>query len=404
MRRLLIGRVLTPYRSLSPGAVLVEGRKIVAVGKAEDLYKEAVDEVIDFSSAFVSPGFIDIHLHGGGGKDTMDASLDALRVIAWTHAKGGTTSFYPTTLTASLEHIEEALKVVRLAMELEISEESGARVLGAHVEGPYFNEAQAGAQNPRYLKTPDEDEIDRLLKTGAMKRISLAPELPGSLEVSRKLSKLGVVVSIGHSNALIQDVVKSLEYGFSHVTHIYSGMSLMRRERSYRLPGVLEATLLLDELTTEIIADSHHLPPSLMRLVLKTKGIERVCGITDAMSAAGLGPGEYELGGLKVIVENDVVEDYEIRPTGYVAKLSNKEAFAGSVALMIDILRNIVELAQVPLQEGIKMVTTVPARIMNIEHERGRIAPGYFADVTVFNEEFEILLTMVEGVIVYRSS
>ena len=403
MKRLLIGKIITPYRLISQGAVLVEDNKIMAVGTADQLRHEMADEVLNFADAYISPGFIDIHVHGGGGRDTMEVSLEALQTIARTHAAGGSTGIYPTTLTAPIETIEEALNVVRTTMNCEITEESGARILGAHVEGPYFNKTQAGAQNPKYLKLPVWDEIDRLLNTGAVKRISIAPELPYALEVGKMLSARGVIVAIGHSDALFQDVVKALECGFTHVTHIYSGMSVMRRVNSYRLAGVLEATLLLDELTTEMIADGHHLPPSLMKLVIKNKGVDRVCGITDAISAAGLGPGEYELGGLKTVVEKEVAEDYEISPPGYVAKLANREAFAGSVALMIDVLRNLVELASVPLPSAVKMISSTPAKIMSIDHERGRLVPKNFADITVFTKEFEVLLTMVEGTIVYRS-
>jgi len=402
VKRLLIGKTITPFRLISPGAVLIENSKIVAVGTADQLRDEIVDEVLDFTDAYISPGFIDIHVHGGGGRDTMEATLDAVQVIARTHARGGTTGIYPTTLTAPIYAIEAALRTIRLAMDSKITEESGARVLGAHVEGPYFNEAQAGAQNPQYLKSPTWSEIERLLNTGAVKRISMAPELPGALEAGRELSRRGILVAIGHSDALFQDIIKALEYGYTHVTHIYSGMSLMKRVKSYRLPGVLEATLLLDELTTEMIADGHHLPPSLMKLVIKNKGVERVCGITDAISAAGLGPGEYELGGLKIVVEKDVTKDYEISPPGYVAKLASREAFAGSVALMIDVLRNLVESASIPLLDAVKMVTLTPAKIMGISHEKGKIAPGKFADITVFTEKFEVILTMVEG-IVYKS-
>ncbi|MCD6254546.1 MAG: N-acetylglucosamine-6-phosphate deacetylase [Thermotogae bacterium] len=403
MKRLLIGEVLTPYRMIHRGAILTKDSRISGVGEAKEFCNEDVDELLDFSGAYISPGFIDIHVHGGGGSDTMDGTIEALLTIARTHASGGTTGLYPTTLTAPVDSILDTLVIVRKAMDLQITQDSGARILGAHVEGPYFSAAQAGAQNPKHLKCPTVEEIEKILATGAVKRVSLAPEIPGAFEASKMLCRQGALVSIGHSNALFRDVVKAMEYGFSHVTHIYSGMSTMKRINSYRLAGVLEATLLLDELTTEMIADGHHLPPSLMKLVIKNKGVERVCGITDAISAAGLGPGEYELGGLKIIVENEVARDYEISPPGCVAKLANREAFAGSVALMIDVLRNLVELASVPLPDAVKMITSTPAKIMGINHERGRLAPGHLADITVFTKEFEVLLTMVEGTIVYRT-
>lgn len=402
MKRMLIGNLVTPHRTIENGVVLVEDDKIVGVGTWEEFKNTSVDETLDFPGCYVSPGFIDIHVHGGGGSDTMDATVEALLNITRTHAKGGTTGLYPTTLTAPFENILESLVALRKAMDLNPSEETGAKILGAHVEGPYFNESQVGAQNPKYLRKPSLDEAKILLETGVVRRISMAPELPGALDVARFFSRHGVLVSIAHSNATYQEVLMAIENGFSHVTHVFSGMSSVRRINSYRIAGVLESTLLLDELTTEMIADGHHLPPSLMRLVIKTKKPDRVCGITDAISATGFGPGNYTLGGLNVVVERDVIEDFEISPEGCVAKLSNRQAFAGSVALMIDIVRNLVFYAGLTITEAVKMVTNVPARIMNIHAHRGTLAQGKFADITIFDQNFQVILTMVEGKIVYH--
>lgn len=401
MRQILIGNLLTPYRLIKNGAILIENDRIKFVGVWSDLKDIGIDRVLDFSDHYIAPGFIDIHVHGGGGSDTMDASVEALLNIARTHAKGGTTGLYLTTLTAPFENILESLIAVGNAMNLKSSEETGAKILGAHVEGPYFNESQAGAQNPNYLRKPSLDEAKALLETGVVKRVSMAPELPRALDVARFFSQHGVLVSIAHSDATYQQVLMAIESGFSHVTHVFSGMSSLRRINSYRIAGVLEATLLLDDLTTEMIADGHHLPPSLMKLVIKNKKTDRVCGVTDAISAAGLGPGNYTLGGLNIIVERDVVDDFEISPEGYVAKLSNRQAFAGSVALMIDIVRNLVLYADLPITEAVKMVTIVPARIMGIHTHRGTLTQGKFADITVFDQNYQVVLTMVEGKVVY---
>lgn len=404
MKQILVGNLLTPYRLIENGAVLIENERIKFVGTWSDLKDTSVDRLMDFSGCYIAPGFIDIHVHGGGGSDTMDASVEALLNIARTHAKGGTTGLYPTTLTAPFENILESLITVRKVMNLELSEENGAKILGAHVEGPYLNESQAGAQNPKYLRKPSLDEAKTLLKTGVVKRISMAPELPGALDVAKFFSQHGVLVSIAHSDATYQQVLVAIENGFSHVTHIFSGMSSLRRINSYRIAGVLEATLILDDLTTEMIVDAHHLPPSLMKLVIKTKKSDRVCGVTDAISAAGLGPGNYTLGGLNVVVERNVIDDFEISPEGCVAKLSNRQAFAGSVALMIDIVKNLVLYADLPITEAVKMVTIVPARIMGIHDYRGTLTREKFADITVFDQDYQVLLTMVEGKIVHCKS
>ncbi len=397
------GSVLTPLRVLNPGSVIVENGKIVAVSEGRIKTDSAVRE-IDVSNLFVSPGFIDIHLHGGGGHDVMEGSVEALTSIAKAHAQGGTTAWLGTTLTAPNDQIRKALQAIEKTTESPVV--SGARLLGAHLEGPYFSLEQAGAQNPAYLKEPNLGEFREFAKNfSCIKRVSAAPELPGALELGAELRRHGILSSIGHSNATYQEVVRAMEVGFSHVTHIYSGMSSVRRINAYRFSGVLEAALLLDDLTTEMIGDGHHLPPSLMKLVIKAKGTDRVCAITDATAAAGLGPGKYQLGGLDVVVEDIVADGYEARlqKGDYVAKLTDRSAFAGSVATMNRVVRNLVRLANVPLLDAIKMATWTPARMLGIANKRGLLAPGMNADLVVFDENFNVHTTIVEGKIVYQA-
>ena len=396
------GVILTPLRTLMEGTVIVEGDRIVAVSNKNTRPKPSCQE-IDVRDLYVAPGFIDLHVHGGGGHDVMEGSLEALEAIAGAHARGGTTSWLATTLTAPQEQILAALSAIEKASQLPLK---GAKILGAHLEGPYFNPEQAGAQNPAYLKLPCREEYEAILnRFSCIKRVSVAPELPGGLKLGAELKRRGILASIGHSNATYQEVLAAVEAGFSHVTHIYSGMSMVRRVKAYRVAGVLEATLLLDNLTTEMIADGHHLPPSLMRLVLKAKGTDRVCIVTDAIAPAGLGPGHYQLGGLEIVVESDVPDEYEIcpDPNSYVAKLADRTSFAGSVATMNALVRNLITLVGVPLSEAVKMATFVPARILGITSERGLIAPGLKADLVVFDERLNVYLTIVEGKIVYRS-
>lgn len=396
------GLVFTPLRTLNPGVVVVEEDRVIAVGDEHLKVGSGVRE-IDVSGFYVSPGFIDIHVHGGGGHDVMEGSPEALKAVAETHARGGTTAWLATTLAASVDQIQKALQAIEKAIETGLG---GARLLGAHLEGPYFHPEQAGAQNPVYLKHPNLSEYKELLdKFPWVKRVSAAPELPGGAELGRELRRRGILASIGHSNATYQQVLEMMEAGFSHVTHIYSGMSSVRRFKAYRFAGVLEATLLLDDLTTEMIADGHHLPPSLMRLVVKAKGTERVCVVTDAIAAAGLGPGQYQLGGLDVVVEDEVPDGYEVRLSkgNYVAKLADRSAFAGSVATMNMLVRNLVNLVGLPLTEAVKMATWTPARILGISHERGLLAPGMKADLVVFEKNLDVHMTIVEGKIVYKN-
>ncbi len=403
MRLALIGkRLVTPFRILDDAVVLVEGGRIEAIGDKSILSRYKV-KAIDVSGHLIAPGFIDLHLHGGGGHDVMEGTLDALETIAETHARGGTTAFLATTLTAPMDEIQTALEAISKAC---VSEEiAGARILGAHLEGPYLNPKQAGAQNPEYLRIPDPKELENLLKKCPfLKRVTLAPELPGGLESGRLLRAHNVMASIGHSDATYQQVLEAVEAGFSHVTHLFSATSSVRRLKAYRFAGVVEATMLLDSLSTELIADGHHLPPSLIRLAIKTKGTGRVCAVTDAISAAGLGPGEYELGGLPIIVENEVPPDYEVHPPegSCVAKLADRSAFAGSVALMNQVLQTLVNLVGLPLTEAIKMVTWTPAHILGISHERGSLAPNMRADIVVLDENLSVKMTMVEGRVVYQ--
>jgi len=401
---LIGGTVLTPLRVIHPGVVVIKGDHIVAVSDIKNFRIEAESREIDVSGLYVAPGFIDIHVHGGGGHDVMEGSVEALAAIAQTHAQGGTTNWLATTLTAPMDQIEKALQAIEKAMEIP---PVGAKLLGAHLEGPYFHPEQAGAQNPMYLKPPESGEYKGLLdKFSCIKRVSAAPELPGALELGQELRRRGILAAIGHSNATYQQVLKAIEAGFSHVTHIYSGMSSVRRVQAYRFAGVLEAALLLDQLTTEMIADGHHLPPSLMSLVIKAKGTERVCVVTDAIAAAGLGPGRYQLGGLEVVVEDKVPEEYEIQfgKGNFVAKLMDRSAFAGSVALMNMLVRNLVNFVGLPIIEAVKMATLIPARILGISHERGLLAPGMKADIVVFDENFNVHMTIVEGRIVFKGA
>jgi N-acetylglucosamine-6-phosphate deacetylase len=397
------GRVITPLEVINEGEVLIENGLIKDVGKKGTLRCTSDVRKIDAAGAYVSPGFIDLHVHGGGGGDAMSGSTDELRAMARTHAAGGTTALLATTCTGDLEQIHDALDAIDTVIGE--ADTTGARIIGAHVEGPYFSYEQRGAQNPAQLRNPRRDEYLKLIdKHPSVMRVSAAPELPGALELGRELLGRGIVASIAHSSATYRQVLEAVSAGYSHVTHIYSGMSRFERVNSYRVSGVLEAALLLDELTTEMIADGHHLPPSLMKLVLKTKGLNRVCLVTDAMSAAGLGPGNYSLGGMDVVVEGDIPECFEVlsQPDNFVAKLTDRTAFAGSVATMDRLVRNMVFLVGLSIQDAVKMATINPARMQGLHKRMGICAPGMLGDLVVFDNEINIQMTIVNGKVVFN--
>ena len=248
-------------------------------------------EVVDVGGRVIAPGFIDIHLHGGGGADLMDGDPEAALTIARAHAKGGSTAIVPSTLTSSMADLYQALDNIRFAKERMAGEPGfdGARILGVHLEGPYFSMEFKGAQDPRYLKNPLPEEYRRILDYSRdIIRVSVAPELPGALELGRELRQRGILPSVGHTSATYDELLLAMEAGYKHVTHLYSAMSGVKRINAYRVAGVIEGALLRDDLTAEIIADGRHLPASLIRLAYKSKGADRLALVTDAMRAAGM--------------------------------------------------------------------------------------------------------------------
>ncbi len=381
--------VVTPYRVVRNGVVVIDSGKVVAVGSVDNIAIPSHCERIDVGGNIVAPGFIDIHLHGGGGADTMDGIYDALNTISSTHASGGSTAILPSTVSAPLEDIVRAINAVRNAMAKGVS---GARILGIHIEGPYISLEQKGAHDERFIREPSNEEIEMLLKNiDVVKRVTAAPEVRGCLKLGELLSSQGVLMSIGHSNAVMDEVLQAIEFGYRHVTHIYSATSMTRRIRAYRYPGVVEASYLIDDLTVEVIADGKHLPPALIRLVLKNKGLDKVCIVTDAMRAAGLPPGRYRLGPIEAIVDEGV------------AWLPDRTAFAGSVAKMNTMVKFLVDEVGLTIQDAIKLATINPAKIIGIDRYKGSLTPGKDADIVIMDRNLEVLLTIVEGRTVYKS-
>ncbi len=398
---LINGTILTPLKKISDGIVLIEGSRIKEVGRRQEVKIPHDAEQIDVDGAYISPGFIDLHLHGAYGGDAAAGTKSDLYKMSQGLVRGGTTAFLPTTLSGPLDLVTEAVRCIEDTMKEELP---GAKIIGAHLEGPYFSMAQKGAQNPEFIVNPKpEDYLPLLDNYACIKRVSAAPELPGALELGQELKRRGIVASIAHSDASYQEVLKAVENGYTHATHMFSGMSGLRRVSAYRVAGVIESVLLLDELTTELIADGHHLPPSLMQLVIKAKGLDKVILVTDSMAGAGLGPGRYNLGGLDVIVESDIPPEFEIAADArnYVAKLKDRSAFASSVATMDQLVRNMINFVGLSILDAVKLVTLNPAKMQCLPNQ-GVIVKGSTADITVFDEQIDIKLTLVDGEIKYK--
>jgi len=341
----------------------------------------------DASRLYVSPGFVDIHVHGGGGADTMDATPEALRTLCRFHALGGTTSLLATTASSSMEALLRALACAR---EMVGTDTDGAEILGVHCEGPYFARRMRGCHLPEFVRDPDPREYDEMLESGVIRTMTLAPELPGALDLIRRLRQAGVVACAGHSLATYEEVMLAVEAGLAHVTHIYSAMSSVRKHGPYRVAGLLEAALVCDRLTAEMISDGLHLPPPLMKLVLRAKGIERICLVTDAMRGAGMPDGEYAFGPsdgqLGRVAEGESV-----------AVMPDRSGFASSASTSLRCVRKALASSGLPVHEAVALMSLNPARIIGVADRKGSLEPGKDADILLLDQELRLEAVIVRG-------
>jgi len=389
--RIVNGQVITPQGILKGGSLLINDGKIIEISSSNIDAPDAT--VIDAGGKYISPGFIDIHVHGGGGHDFMDNTVDAFLGIAQLHSKHGTTAMLPTTLSCEKADLLETLRIYEEANQLNTN---GAQFIGIHIEGPYFALNQRGAQDPRYIRDPDPAEYQEILTaSSSIKRWSAAPERKGAMEFGRYMVANGVLPAIAHTDAIYEEVIEAFNNGYTLATHFYSAMSGVTRRNAFRYAGVIESAYLIDDMDVEIIADGVHLPAPLIKLIYKIKGTNRVALITDAMRAAGMQPGESILGslkdGIKVIVEDGV------------AKMPDRTAFAGSVATFDRLVRTMITLAEVPLIEAVQMASINPATIMKINDWKGSLEIGKDADIVIFDEDIHIDTTIVNGKVVFKA-
>lgn len=374
MRKLIKNaRVVSPGLDLPKASVLIENGRIAAVSEGDLSATDA--EVVDASGKLLLPGFLDIHSHGADRHDVCDDSLEALHHIARRKLQEGVTTWLPTTLTQPADKLRSIAGKIA-----EFAKESPTRFVGVHIEGPFINRAKAGAQNPEFVRPPDTDEIKALHAIAPAKILSLAPELPGALDLIRTCRELGITCSAAHTSSTAAEIFAACDAGLTHLTHYGNAMTPLH----HREIGAVGAGLLDDRLMIELITDGIHLSPDMLRLVFKTIPIDRLMMITDSMAASWMGDGETTLGGLAVVVENEV------------ARLKEGGALAGS-ALKANVgFRNLVEFTGLPLSELVKVSSWNQARSLGLEG-LGRIEAGYHADLALFDNDFTVLKTFVGG-------
>jgi len=385
MIAIIKGKIVTEEKVIE-GKVLLFDNKIVDIIDEKDLevYKIKNDEkemeVINASGKYVGPGLIDLHIHGSGGADTMDGSLEALNKMSSTISQRGVTSFLPTTMTMEIGLIYKALDTIKEAMNIDMK---GAKVLGAHMEGPFISEKYKGAQSATHIKEPDYEIVKDYLDV--IKIITLAPEEDEGYKFIKRIKKeSNIVLSIGHSNATYEETNEAIKNGISHATHTFNAMTPL----NHRKPGVVGA-IFNSDISSELIADTVHVHPELFKLLVKIKGTEKVVLITDCIRAGGLGKGISELGGQKVVVDDNS------------ARLVDG-TLAGSVLGLNLAVKNMLDKTDLKVNEAINMASLNAAKVIGIDDKKGSIKQGKDADIIIFDEDLNIYTTVVEGKLVFK--
>ena len=388
--------ILTNARLIFPDGirngleVVIHQGKIAAIREQTQKRREGV---IDLDGNYLAPGFVDLHVHGALGRDTMEGSVEAFQAICNYHASGGTTSFLLTTATAPLDELGQVLEAVRDCIQQGARVETPRRgvrtaqravptIAGVHVEGPFISKVRSGAQRAEFIRDPTSRPVEQLLEyADVIKRVTIAPELPGALEAIENFRARGISVSGGHSDAWDEDARAAFEHGMRSVTHTFNCMSSARRRGVYRVGGLLEFALSEPQISCELIADGHHVSPTLMKMLYRAKGPDGICLVTDATAGAGLPDGSrFSLFGNDCIVESGV------------CLLADRSALAGSASRMIDLVRTMVQTIDVPLHEAVAMATQNPARAIGLE-TKGQLTLGADADLVVLSPDLRVLRT-----------
>lgn len=383
MRTFIRGDLLTPEQTVENGVLVIEGNRIVAIESGNQVTRDPQDaRVIDAEGLLVIPGLIDVHVHGGDGSDTMDASPQALAAMSSFFLRHGVTAYLPTTMTATVQATQDAIDTI--ARYKQGAGES--QILGAHLEGPYLSPTYRGAQPVERLRDPDPSEYKRWFESAIVRRITVAPELPGALDFIQEGVARGVYFSTGHTEATFDQVQQAVQAGLTQATHTFNGMSGLH----HREPGTVGAVLSDERVFCEAIADGIHVHPAVLRLMAHAKGVERMILVTDAMRATGLEDGEYDLGGQPITVQGGVART----ATG---------SLAGSTLTLDRAVKNIAEFAGLSINQAISMATSTPAAAIGLAGRKGSLQPGADADIVFVDREMNVKTAMVGGKIAYQA-
>jgi N-acetylglucosamine-6-phosphate deacetylase len=383
---IFVDRVFTPYQEIADAVILLEGRKIFAVGPRDKISVPAGAQRRSAGGFTAVPGFVDVHIHGAGGHDVMEGTAEALGAISAAVAVHGTTSMLATTVTASEDATCDAIRGIgdwiRFARETPVGAKPQAEILGVHLEGPFISPARRGAHPAEWIVAPSREIFGKFVSAGegkVVRILTLAPELPGALELIDAARAAGVLPSIGHTDASYEDATRAIQHGARHAAHVFNAM----RPFAHRETGVIGAVLTAPDVTAELIADGVHVDAAAMRILVAAKGSHGVILVSDGMAATGMPDGSYHLGGLEVTVSGGIPR-------------SSDGKLAGSTLTLDHALRNIVAL-DVPLHNALAMLTTNPARLLGLQGKKGALALGADADIVLLDSRLEVAGVMTRG-------
>ncbi len=386
----LHGTIITDSGLIRDGMVVARGGRIEYVGPQRVALIPPGAERFDAGGRYISPGFVDIHVHGGHGSDFMDATPADVEEVFRYHSEHGTTALCPTTATAPLEEILAALETIE---KYRRGGERWGRALGAHIEGPYLAMSKRGCHLPEYVRDPDPREWKQILERGPIASMTLAPELDGAQDLIEELHRRGANANAGHSEALYHEIEQAIAWGVTHATHLYCAMTDAMNNRWRGTPnprsgGIVEAVYLNDKLSSELITDGKHLSREMLQLAFRNKGYEKLAIITDAMRGAGMPDGQYAFGPRHGLLAT--VRDGE-------ARIPDGTALASSVFPMNEMVRVFRELVGCPLWQAVRMASLTPATIAGAGSDIGSLSVGKQADLVIFDEDVQVAATFVAG-------
>jgi len=382
------GTVITSEREIKDGVVIVCGDKIIDVGRRGEVEEPSDSKIIDADSGYIAPGLIDIHVNGANGADVSKVNTDTFSKMGNFFAKYGVTSYVGTTITGAPADIIKAMQFAR--KYLKENKVDGAELLGIHMEGPYISPEQSGAHPKEFLALPKPEHYMQFLEySDVLIKMTIAPELEGAKQLVKDLVERDILVSAGHTNGIYSEMKDAIEAGVTHSTHFFCNMSHFRRDNLKRVAGVVETLLYDDRVSGALIGDGWHVGPQLMKLLIKVKGTDKVCFVTDAMPAVGLPDGIHKIGEVEAVVENGI------------ARLKDNSAYAGSVTTMDVCIRNGINQVDLSLVDAIKMSSLTPASIIGVENRKGSLEKGKDADIVIFDRDVKVKRTIGRGQVIY---